>query len=173
MSIQSPQIIFLVSRLLPLDRLHTAHKLPKNKVSGLKSLSISIVPDCNLCCQISHAATLPIGSSSVLVVAPRRALILSRRPALYHPCGNSTTASPTTSNSWNFQRSASCISLPFALNSQPEPSNVLVRRRGGRHRRWSGILVGKPSSGLIYRSLRDLSIRNIHQRLLHFPSHLF
>ena len=61
----------LVSRLLPL------HKLLKNEGSGLKSLSISLVPDCNLCCQISDDATLLISSSVLVVVGPSAAALPS------------------------------------------------------------------------------------------------
>ena len=65
-------------------------------------------------------------------------------PDLYHPCGKSTTASPTNSNSLSFLMSSYCISLPYAANSQPESSSTLsspTRRSSSSVVGVSGILV--------------------------------
>ena len=132
-----PQIIFLVSRLLPPDRLHTAHELLKKKVSGLKTLSISIVPDCNLFCQISHAATLLIGSSVLVLVVvgpsaaalPSSTIVVTPPPPRQRP--------PIHGNFRDLLLVHRCPSPPT-----PSPSHQTSSSPTGRHRRqWSVILV--------------------------------
>ena len=142
-----PQIIFLVSRLLPPDRLHTAHELLKKKVSGLKTLSISIVPDCNLFCQISHAATLLIGSSVLVLVVvgpsaaalPSSTIVVTPPPPRQRPPihGNFRDLLLVHDAILNELRVSAALRRQLPARAIKRPR----RRRGGRHRRWSVILV--------------------------------
>ena len=144
--------------MLPLDRLHTAHKLLKNKVSGLKSLSISIVPDCNLFCQISHAATLLIGSSVLVVVGPSAAALPSTTLVVTPP----PPRQPPPIHG-NFRD----LLLVYRCPSPPTPSPSHQTSSSPTRRSSSSVVSDsrrKPSSGLIDRSLRDLSSNKVHQR---------